>query len=432
MNPKCPSDICIFDQQGKVVVLNPNAPSWAVVNREGLSLLKLCTGELTVEEIAQDSSMDVEDVREVIQTLQEYRILEEYKEGPPLYSHELRGIWLNVTNACNLNCLTCYQSSGRACSQELTLAEITGIFQQIRAFKPLNGPQTVALTGGEPFLRSDIWEICQKGCDLGLNINIITNGTCINGEIASKVASHVNQVQVSLDGMRHSNDVIRGQGSFEKAVKGITALMNAGVVPSVGIVATKVNLTEILALLHFLTEYGVSNIRIRPVIQQGRGAVNLMQLALSATEYQLLIEDIYQEGFSSNPHFLKVERFADNVEAPINNARGCPAGWRMVSISCTGEVYPCIAGHMPEFNLGSLREHSFETIWTSGALKMWRSFDINTSSHCGRCEWRNFCGGGCKVDAFLHCGCIDGGDPYCEAFKNLYYCTLMREVLNDI
>ena len=431
MELKCPPDICIFDEGENVVVLNPRFPSWAVINREGLSLLKLCTGELTVEEMAQILSMDTEDVREFVQTLQEYKILGA-GEPAPVVPHGLHGVWLNVTNACNLTCLTCYQSSGALSHHELTLREITELMQQIRAFAPTNEPQTIILTGGEPLMRPDIWDICQKGRELGLRINLITNGTLITEEVTQQVASHVDQVQVSLDGMERGNDIIRGKGSFKHAVRGIEALLNAGIVPSVGIVATRINCTEIAALLHFLTEYDITKVRIRPVIPQGRGSANRLQLVMTNTQYQELIQSIYEEGFSSNPYFLKTERFTDIVEAPVNNAKGCPAGWRMVSISSTGDVYPCIAGHIPALKLGSLRKHSFENVWMSKSSIKWRSFDVNTSSHCRTCEWRNFCGGGCKVSAFLHCGDISGGDPYCKAFKNLYYYTFMRGISRDV
>lgn len=193
----------------------------------------------------------------------------------------------------------------------------------------------------------------------------------------------------------------------------------------VGIVATKVNCTEITELLYFLTGYGITNIRIRPVIHQGRGSINCSQLAMTDSQYQKLIEDIYKEGFSSHSHFLKVERFADIIKAPVNNAKGCPAGWRMISISSTGDVFPCIAGHIPSLKLGSVREHSLETVWASH--NVWQSFNVNASLHCSTCEWRNFCGGGCKVSAYVQWGSIRGGDPLCKAFKNLYYYTLMRE-----
>ena len=430
MNPECPPDLCVFTKGDKRVVLNPNAPSWAVLNREGLAVLKLCTGALSVQEIAQNLSLNFEEVNEFIQVLKEYRLLcgeDSFKES----SFELQGIWLNVTNACNLKCLTCYQSSGDPYPDELTRKEILHLFQQMRTFKPKNENQTVILTGGEPLLRSDLWEICQIGSDLGLVMNLITNGILVTEEIAQKAKSCINQVQVSLDGI-HTSDVIRGKGTFELAVKGINVLQDYQIVPSIGIVVTRINCTEILQLLQFLTDLGITDIRMRPVIHQGRGHVNRSQLSISVEEYQLLVKHIYEEGFSSNPGLLKVERFAESIQAPTNNARGCPAGWRTVSVSSTGGVYPCIAGHISVLSMGSIRERSFADLWESDLASKWRSFDVNSSVHCKVCEWRNFCGGGCKISAYLHSGQIGGGDSYCKAIKNLYYYTLMQECFHEL
>ena len=426
-SPKCPPDIRIFEYNKKKVVLRPSAPSWAVLNEDGISFLKMCTGELTVKEIAEEMDMDIKTTHEFIQSLQECKLLGE-EEPAEMLLYQLHGIWLHVSDACNLTCLTCYQDSGKAISQDLTLEEITNLFSHMRMFKPENLPQAVILTGGEPLLRSDIWDICKKGKNFDLKIGLLTNGMLITEEVAQKIKIHANEVQISLDGMQHSNDMIRGKGSFQKIMDGISALLDVGVIPGVAIVATNLNYAEIPVLVQFLLDLNITRIQIRPLIYRGRGAVNRSRLAMTCKEYQSLIECIYEKGFSSHPDLLNVERFAQSIQTPANNARGCSAGWRMVSISTTGEVYPCIAAHIPEFLFGSIREKSFEDIWkNSKELDVWRTFDVNMSAHCGTCDWRNFCGGGCKLSAFLRCNQITAGDQYCEALKNLYHFTLLRE-----
>lgn len=428
-NPKCPQDLTFYDLHGTVVILRPSIPTWAAIGRDGLSLLKLCTGALTAEEIAQRLDMDSEGVHEFIQTLEEYKILGE-EESVEAASNELRSIWLHVTNACNLSCLTCYHSAGKACPEELSVEEITELLMGISEFKPQNEAQTVALTGGEPLLRSDFWLICEACYNLGFNINLFTNGTLINEDIAEMIKSFVGEVRVGLDGIQQTNDKIRGKGSFERIVRGIKTLLDVGIVPMVNITATKANYAEIPELLDFLIEMGVTALRVRPVMYQGRGSTNKSQLGITSADYELLVKRIYERGYSSHPDLLKVERFADNIRAPVNNRRGCVAGWCTVSISAMGEVYPCVAGHISSLQLGSIRQQPFRAIWNNAAqLSEWRSFDVNTSSHCSNCEWRNFCGGGCKLNAFLRCGKIDGGDQHCEAFKNLYSYTLLQEAV---
>lgn len=428
--PRCPSDVKIYSQQETFVLLRPSTPTWVTVTREGLSLLNLCTGALTVNEIADIMGVDSELVETHVRFLSDQGILGENEEAERPLQEELYNIWLHVTNACNLRCMFCYQSSGEPYPQELILEEITGFLSQARAFKPKKGSQTIILTGGEPLMRPDLWLICQRGSELGFKISLLTNGTLITEETAQEIKTHMERVQVSLDGMQKSNDVIRGEGSFQRTVAGISTLLDVGVMPSVAIVATRLNLGEIPELLQFLREKGITQMQVRPVMYRGRGSANQPQLALRNNEYESLITRIYEEGYGSNPDLLNTERFAGDIKTPTRNARGCFAGWYAVSIAATGEVYPCIAGHIPEFESGSIRAQPFETIWkNTERLRKWRSFDVNMSPHCGSCEWRNFCGGGCKVNAFLQHGEIDGGDYYCEAFKSLYRYTLLQEAV---
>jgi len=348
--PQCPSDIKIFDQQENIVVLRPSIPTWMTLTREGLSLLKQCTGTLTVKEIADNLKVSTNEVHECIEFLREHKL---FGEDEPIEAptKELYNVWLHVTNACNLKCIICYQSSGRPYTHELTIKEIAELLFQATKFKPQNERQTVILTGGEPLLRSDIWDICLKGSELGYKVGLLTNGTLISEETAQKIKTYTNGVQVSLDGMQKSNDIIRGEGSFKQIIAGISRLLDSGTVPSVAIVATKINLKEIPSLIRFLLDHDIINIQIRPVIYQGRCSGNQPQVAMTGAEYESLITSLYEEGYSSDPHLLKTERFADDIKTPTKNARGCSAGRYSVSIAATGEVYPCIAGHIPQFRL---------------------------------------------------------------------------------
>ena len=130
VNPTHPSDIKIFDHQQKVVVLRPSIPTWVTLTPEGLSLLNLCTGTLTVQEIAERLNVDCKAVQQCIQSLQECNLLGE-EEPVKAPSKALHNIWLHVTNACNLTCIICYQSSGSASPHELTVKEIYELLSYI-------------------------------------------------------------------------------------------------------------------------------------------------------------------------------------------------------------------------------------------------------------------------------------------------------------
>jgi len=128
-------------------------------------------------------------------------------------------VW-NITRACNLKCVHCYNDSGSRCAEdELSTQEAKEVLRDLAAF----GVPTVLFSGGEPLMRKDLFEMLASARELGLRTVISTNGTLITAEIADKIKEHgVSYVGISLDGIGPINDKFRGvEGAFDKAVEGI-------------------------------------------------------------------------------------------------------------------------------------------------------------------------------------------------------------------
>ncbi|MHC4156411.1 MAG: radical SAM protein, partial [Planctomycetota bacterium] len=147
----------------------------------------------------------------------------------PKEAHERRPIvvW-NITRACNLKCVHCYNDSGSSrADDELSTKEAKEVLQDLASF----GVPSVLFSGGEPMLRKDLLELMDYARQLGLRTVISTNGTLITEDAAQSIQRvGVSYVGISLDGVGPVNDRFRGvKGAFDKAVQGIRNCQNAGV-----------------------------------------------------------------------------------------------------------------------------------------------------------------------------------------------------------
>jgi len=135
-------------------------------------------------------------------------------------------LWINVTGKCNLRCKHCFRDSGNVWKSELTTQEIFSVIDQFASM----GGKDLIISGGEPFLRDDIFEILEFAKKKVPLVQIITNGTCITKEMANRLKKlEPLYLQISIDGASDEvNDFIRGAGSFQRAVQGLRNLKDSG------------------------------------------------------------------------------------------------------------------------------------------------------------------------------------------------------------
>ena len=106
-------------------------------------------------------------------------------------------VYLDITGECNLHCTHCYHINGQIYENELSNEEIKRILEEISAF----GVENITFSGGEPFLRKNFIEIARYTGSLGFkSVNVATNGTLIDREIARQIKLENLNVQVSIDG----------------------------------------------------------------------------------------------------------------------------------------------------------------------------------------------------------------------------------------
>lgn len=307
-----------------------------------------------------------------------------------LYTAEIR-----VTRACNLACRHCSVEAGRKAENELSLEEIKNIISQLSSMNVFH----VVFTGGEPMLRSDIYEMIAYAVDKSIIPYLDTNATLIREKEAEKLKeSGLKNAQVSLDGTKEAHDNIRGKGAFEKAVKGIKALVNAGIDVNINFVVTSMNINEIEKVAEIASSLKAKSMSIERIVSVGRAR----DMGISREEFKNAIE-----------RAMKIKKIKINISDPLkilfdrdfiekNKKRaehsicgGCTAGIAAITISYDGSVFAC--PKLP-ISIGNIRESSILELWlNSRFLDKIRYRELE--GKCKSCELKNLCGG-CRAFAF--------------------------------
>lgn len=321
-------------------------------------------------------------------------------------------IHLSITNECDLCCLHCFAAPEMEADhkQLLTYAELDTLFEEAAAL----GCMRIAITGGEPFNRPDIFQVMDRIFANGLDVCITSNGIRINHEIVEALSQRpYGWINISLEGATaKTNDAVRGKGTFYTVVSNLRKHFKYRLRFGLSITLNSLNIHEIDLFPKLAREVGAEVILLRNMYPIGRGATS-GSLALSFTEYQQVIEKMTQW---KNKIFMvqtSCEPFhSDNEIATIYENFGCAAGNTVATVYPDGTVSPCsLLGDGIEID--SLRSKSFSTIWHAGkGFQKIRNLAI--PYNCLSCDDYQTCSGGCRARAWASYGNIQSSDPWCK------------------
>lgn len=338
----------------------------------------------------------------------------------------LRLVAWETTRNCNLNCVHCRAAA--TCgpySGELDTAASFRLLDQIREV----GQPIVILTGGEPLLRPDIFDIASYGNEKGLRMVMAPNGTLITDEIAKKLYdSGIKRISISLDGAtKEKHDRFRGvEGAFEGALEGLQLARKAGIEVQINTTITQANLKEIPAIQQLAVDQGAVAHHIFLLVPTGRGKYILDQ-EITAEQYEETLNWFYDQRDKTPlqlkatcaPHYYRILRQRAREEGKKVSfqshgldavTRGCLGGIGFCFVSHRGIVQPC--GFL-NTKCGDVTQSSFADIWyQSDKFLVLRDYK-QLEGKCGACEYKNFCGG-CRARAFEATGDFMAEEPLCS------------------
>ncbi len=340
-------------------------------------------------------------------------------------AHTLRLVAWETTRNCNLSCVHCRAAATHGpYSGELDTADAHKLLDQIAAV----GKPIIILTGGEPLLRDDIFDIAAYGDSLGLRMVMAPNGTLITADVARRMAeSGIRRISASIDGAtKIFHDKFRGvEGAFDAAIQGIEHVKAAGIEFQINTTVTQTNLDQIPDILRLAEDLGAVAHHIFLLVPTGRGKY-IVDQAIDAEAYERTLNWFYDQRDKTPlqlkatcaPHYYRILRQRARQEGKTISfethgldavTRGCLAGTGFCFISHTGVVQPC--GYT-DVVCGDITQTTFGDVWNhSPVFKKLRDFK-QLEGKCGVCEYRAVCGG-CRARAFEATGNYMAEEPLC-------------------
>jgi len=338
--------------------------------------------------------------------------------------NKLNIIAWEVTRSCNLNCVHCRAAA--KCGPYPGELSTEKCFQLIDEIAAMSSP-VIILTGGEPLLRPDIFEIATYGTNKRLRMVMATNGTLVDSATVKKmIQSGIKRVSISIDGKdAPSHDNFRQEkGAFDKAMLGIAAMNEAGMEFQINTTITTVNLSQIKDILKLAKKLGAAAHHIFLLVPTGRGR-DLADQAITSADYEETLMWFYQESMNCEiqlkatcaPHYFRIMHQQKGKGAERKkpaghfheSTRGCLGGITFCFISHVGQVQPC--GYL-ELDCGNVQKQSFADIWeNSEVFRNLRDFN-KYSGKCGKCEFIKVCGG-CRARAYEATGDYLAEEPLC-------------------
>lgn len=317
----------------------------------------------------------------------------------------------NLTKKCNLRCPHCYLEAGKKAEYELSTEECFALVDEMKQL----GTEMLILTGGEPLLRKDIFDLSQYASAQGMWVVMGTNGVLVTEKTAQKmIECGVKGVAISLDSIEAEkhNQFRGGPNSWEYSVRALKICRAAGLQVLVQTTVMESNYEEIPQLIDFTRELGAWSFNLYFLVQTGRGQ---QMNALSPQRTHAMLENLAELQDRCRPMLVRskcapqFKQIAYEMGKGGLESGGCMAGVEYCRITPEGNVTPC-----PYMTViaGNVLERSFTEIWqTSPVFRELRDLH-QLKGRCGRCEFKELCGG-CRCRAYAASGDYLQEDPAC-------------------
>jgi len=317
----------------------------------------------------------------------------------------------NLTKMCNLKCPHCYMNAGKKDEKELSTEECFSLIDELK----LLGTEMLILTGGEPLLRKDIFDISSYAALQGIWVVMGTNGVLLTEQVAHKmIECGVRGVGISIDSIdpaKH-NSFRGGPNAWEYSVKAMDVCKKVGLQILMQTTVMDMNYDEIPEMIAFAKEKGAWSFNLYFLVHTGRGK---QMNDLSPQQTHTMLENIVELQNDYRPMLVRskcapqFKQIAYAKGLAGLESGGCMAGTEYARITPGGEVTPC-----PYMDVvaGNLRDKSFSEIWKSSTVFSELRDTNLLKGRCGTCEMKELCGG-CRCRAYAAYDDYLQEDPAC-------------------
>ena len=343
-------------------------------------------------------------------------------------------IW-NLIRRCNLTCMHCYSISADIdFPGELTTAEVFSVMDDLKSF----GVPALILSGGEPLIRKDLFEIAGRAKSMGFYTALSSNGTLIDAPLAARIRdTGFDYVGISLDGLEATHDKFRrSKGAFSKSLAALRGLRDLGVKVGVRFTLTENNAVDFEPLLDLVEAEQIPRFYFSHLNYAGRGNVNRRHDAAFQTARRAMdvlfarclehakrgIERDYTTGNNDadGVYFLHWARRnvpgvdVAHLRAKLAQWGGNSSGVNVANIDNLGNVHPDTMWW--DCTFGNVKSRPFSAIWTDTRHPIMAGLKARPrqiKGRCGTCAYFDVCGGNTRTRAMKVSGDPWAEDPAC-------------------
>ncbi|MFO1109352.1 MAG: heme d1 biosynthesis radical SAM protein NirJ [Bradyrhizobium sp.] len=342
-------------------------------------------------------------------------------------------IW-NLIRRCNLTCKHCYSISGDVdFPNELSTEEVFHVMDDLKMFRV----PVLILSGGEPLMRRDIFEISERAKSMRFYVGLSSNGTLVDAALADRIRDiGYDYVGISLDGIGATHDRFRGRaGAYEEALSGLRQLRDRGIKVGVRFTMTEDNAAELPRLLDLVEREGFPKFYLSHLVYAGRGNKNRgtdAEWQTTRDAMDMVIERAWRwakadsemeivTGNNDADAVYLLQWAARNVPQAVNSLRqklmrwgGNSSGGNVANIDNLGNVHPDTMWW--HYNLGNVRTRPFSEIWpdvSDPVMAGLKRRPRQIGGRCGACAHFVICNGNTRVRALRMTGDPWAEDPGC-------------------
>jgi radical SAM protein with 4Fe4S-binding SPASM domain len=426
--------LCLGEE---VILVNLKTSSFIKLKKDGWNFLENYIRKNESKEMLTTlNSKEIESLMQLIAHLKEKGYLVDSLEGNIKTPEESdvclfpKSAYYEVTKFCNLKCKFCYANPKFSSKKVKGNLDLTKQIL-IRAKENLN-VKVLALSGGEPLLREDIFEIIKFSKENFEIVALTTNGVLINKEMAKKLKENgIDQISISIESPeKTTHDNLRGKGTFDKCLEAITYLKSAGFTrDTINICATinSYNLWTLERFRKFANDIDVS-MSFSLFQPAGRGAIH-PNFKLKRNEFGHFLINLWDQLKSESFLFgsiedvnLSFDKLSQKMVPIVKNR--CGMVEKLIGIKENGDCVPChlffsvgaegiVIGNVMEETIGDKMRNFLNRLPT-----------VDDKEKCKECNVRYFCGGGCYASSYFEYGSFFKPHPNCEEYEKYYSSVL--------
>ena len=328
----------------------------------------------------------------------------------------------HITDVCDQRCKHCYIfSEGHPCLVTTPLAELKRIYAQIKDFcEKIEITPYIYLTGGDPILHLNFWELLQMFKADGTRFCIMGNPFHLTDEVCKRMKDcGCVKYQLSLDGSEQTHDMFRKKGSYKTTLEAIKIIKRSGMWCAVMSTVSKTNMHEIPALIDLADELGVDVFAVGRYCPTSTDKAYDKDIHIPPLEYREFLQSCWEKyeqhkdsktTFQLKDHLWSLflyEKGLLKIPDCDKISDGCNCARNHITILPNGDIYAC---RRMESKVGNINESNLYDIWNSENMNAYRQYD--KFAKCSKCELKGVCRG-CPSVTYGYTHNMYDADPQC-------------------